>query len=241
MTTLSHAPARCSGRLIGRWLALPLATLASTGCGASLFGSGAYDSQACVEEALRRDPTTEEAALARLVMGEACTQGDAKACSVLGVAFELGAGGDADPERARAFFRHACSQGNPRACGNLAHLELTISRDPVVLAQARDLLLKTCEQGDASACGFAGALARGGADRNPEKTAELLQSACDRGQHRACFDLAELRSSGRARVDVRDLELYVKACVAGVEVACRRLGPRPATVAVAELPQTAAQ
>jgi TPR repeat protein len=111
----------------------------------------------------------------------------------------------------------------------------------VVLAQARDLLLTTCERGEASACAFAGALARGGEDRNPEKTAELLSGACERGQHRACFDLAELRSEGRPRPEVRDLELYVNACVGGVEAACRKLGPRPATVAVAEFPQSASQ
>jgi uncharacterized protein len=221
------------GRHGGRWLSLSAVLLASTGCATSLFGSGAYDSQACVEEALRRDPTTEEAALARTIMEEACKQGDPKACSVLGVAYELGAGGDVSPDRARAFYRHACSGGNQRACGNLARLELTTSQDPIVLAEARDLLITTCEQGEASACGFAGALANRGEDRNPEKTAELLAHACERGQPNACFDLAELRNAGRERPEVRDLELYVTACLAGVEKACRKLGPRPATIALA--------
>ena len=195
-----------------------------SGCTKTLFkANSAYDSQACVEEALRRNPTNPDAVDAAAVFAKACGERDAAACSVHGLMLELGAGVTEDRGQARALFTQSCGEGNPRACANLSRLELRFVKDPGGIAVATDRLLVACDEGEPSACAEAAALVDARTDRDPEKTRALLERACQRGQTKACFDLAE-RSSGHDPADPVRLELYVRACVGGHEPACAQLG-----------------
>ena len=90
-----------------------------SGCTTSLFNArGAYDSQACVEESLRRNPRSPDAVAAAIAMDVACREGDPAACSVHGLMLQLGAGTAEDGARARALFTHACGAGNQNCEGN---------------------------------------------------------------------------------------------------------------------------
>lgn len=204
------------------------------GCSGSLFSAtSAYDSQACVEESLRRSPESRDAIDAAAVMSKACREGEAAACSVLALMLELGSGVPEDRVRARSLYTHACHAGNLRACTNLSRLELTFVEDPGAVAVATDRLLVACDEGEPSACAEAAALVDARSDRDPSKTRWLLERACNNGQTKACFDLAEL-STNHDPSDPALLELYVRACVGGHEPACVRLGGGRRVVAAAE-------
>ncbi len=204
------------------------------GCSGSLFSANsAYDSQACVEDSLRRNPNSRDAIDAAAVMSTACLEGDAAACSVHALMLELGAGVPEDRVHARALYRKACSENNHRACANLSRLELTFVKDPGAIAVATDRLLVACDEGEPSACAEAASLMDGRTDRDPEKKRWLLDRACQSGQTKACFDLAEL-SSVQDPSDPARLELYVRACVGGHEPACVRLGGGRRAVAATE-------
>jgi len=114
-------------------------------------GAG-YDSQACVENALRRQPDAAEVLDAAPVLSAACQEGEAASCSVLGVMYELGRGFPVNAPRALALYGAACEAQNLRACGNLGDLLLedpSSEREP---ARAISLLQKACDGGQARAC-----------------------------------------------------------------------------------------
>ncbi|HEX3772129.1 MAG TPA: hypothetical protein VHV30_14735, partial [Polyangiaceae bacterium] len=104
----------------GRGVAVAgLAAIASilSGCmGPSFAGP---DQQACVERSLRRTHDTLAVAAARFQFEQGCHEGDAEACSALGVIYEVGAGAPANAARAVALYEHACDAGSVRGCANL--------------------------------------------------------------------------------------------------------------------------
>lgn len=115
-------------------LTVPLVT---TGCAAGVFGDpSGYDSQACVEHALRQRPDPETAAQAVMLFGDACRHGDPGACSALGVAYEVGLTGVADRRVAAAHYRHACALGNATGCRNLQALVSRPQAEPAKILVA---------------------------------------------------------------------------------------------------------
>jgi TPR repeat protein len=112
-------------------LAALAALLALGGC-----GGAPYDSQACVENALRRNPDPALLPDAAEQISAWCQTGDAASCSTLGVMYELGLGVRADRARAARLYRHACSDGNARACDNLGGLAPPATPRPATRAPA---------------------------------------------------------------------------------------------------------
>lgn len=115
-------------------IALPLV---ATGCAAGVFGDpSGYDSQACVEHALRQHPDPETAAQAVTLFGDGCRHGDPGACSALGVAYEVGLTGVVDRRAAAVHYRHACALGNATGCRNLEALGARPRAEPAAILAA---------------------------------------------------------------------------------------------------------
>ncbi len=201
-----------------------------TGCASGLFGDPTgYDSQGCVEGALRRHPRTAESQASVAMFRDACDHGDGGACSALGVAYEAGVGGPADPARAKIAFRQACDLTNARGCANLGALIARGSDDAHDLAAAVGLVRRACDVGELAGCAELGRLTRDGrgVPVDAAKASSLLEAACDGGELRACTDVA---NALEASAPSRALTLYVRSCVAGEPAACAKLErhePRP--------------
>lgn len=205
-----------------------------SGCGAGLFATAdGYDRQACVEEALRHRPDAKLAAAAAPELELGCRAGDAAACSVLGVTYELGLGHDQDISLARGLYFKACTAKNERGCVNSANLEIAQHRSPAAVAHAREMLWLACEAGEPSGCASMGAqLAKGdGVPRDLEQAGRMFAKGCDGGSAAACYGLAELERGSDAKPQAALMELYVKACVAGHQPACKRITSPPMRVA----------
>jgi TPR repeat protein len=92
-----------------------------------------YDSQTCVENALRNGPDPRDVRDAATAFAGACGAGEAASCSVLGVMYELGTGFPANGARALELYEAACGAHNVRACANRDRFLLTAraaARDP---------------------------------------------------------------------------------------------------------------
>jgi TPR repeat protein len=89
-----------------------------------------YDAQECVENALRNAPDPSDVRDAVSAFTSACEAGEAPACSVLGVMYEVGRGFPLDTPRALALYGAACDAHNPRACANRDRLLLTHGTAP---------------------------------------------------------------------------------------------------------------
>ncbi len=211
-------------------LAVPL-----SGCGAGLFASAdGYDRQACVEEAMRQRPDAKLAAAAAPELELSCRAGDAAACSVLGVTYELGLGRELDTSMARGLYLKACTANNQRGCVNAANMEIAEKRSAGAVAHAREMLFTACEAGEPSGCAAMGAqLVKGdGVPRDLEKAGRMFEKGCNGGSAVACFALAELKRPSDPKPQAALMELYVKACVAGHQPACKRIAAPPMRVAV---------
>ncbi len=187
-----------------------------------------YDSQACVEEALRRapDPSLIPAAATEFELG--CKGNDAGACSALGVLYELGIGRAKSYAGAHKSYERACKAGNQRGCVNLGRLESERSQATNLdRSRARILFATACEANEASGCAELGRmLAR---DKSPNRDLVgadiMLGRACEKNLFRACYELAELYRGQPAEDVARSTTLYAKACLSGYQPACMRLDP----------------
>ena len=205
--------------LASSWLAVSV-----TGCIGSSSRAAAlhYDEQACLEQALRRDPDLRTLEKALVAFGEACSEGHPEACSALGVMNEIGVGVPANPARAVALYDRACRSGNVHGCTNLAVARIEGIGGPRDVRLAARLLEPSCDRGDARACLY---LARlhdigEGTSQDHALAGWLFEVACDGEEASACIARAEsLANAGR-----RDQasEFYDKACSLGDVRACAR-------------------
>lgn len=210
-------------------LPIQLAVLlgALSGCSSSLFGPAGsrFDPQACVEDAIRGDATPAVAPVAAAEFERACRNGDASACSALGVITEVGWDRPADPGAAAGLFARACQGGNARGCVHLSRLELDGQVPGAHPVAARSRLEGACLGGEPFACEELGKrLATGdGLPRDVHRARPLLEVSCQHRRGDACFELASIDAPVGTIPDPWTLELFVTACVAGHEGACARL------------------
>jgi TPR repeat protein len=190
-----------------------------TGCASSFENQGGYDSQACVERALRRTDDLETAAIATKKFEGECNDGRGDACSALGVIYEAGAGVTPDLPRAVALYRRACNAGNQHGCGNLG-----IARANGFVAAGARLLEPACIGGDARSCAYLANLYLTGntVPKNPGHAVHLLERACDGEEAAACVALGDALMKADLGDDAS--QFYGKGCLHGSATACRRLG-----------------
>jgi uncharacterized protein len=203
--------------------------LTASGCAGFSMGNkpGLVDArQDCVEGSLRRAPDPGVLPEAATEFDAACSDGQAAACSVLGVMYQLGRGVDRDDERAHALFAGACAAGNAGGCVNLG--SMLVADGDVVTASVR--FQWGCDHGEKRGCAELATLHAqgvGGIPLDLPRAATLYEIACHAGDGTACFRAASLREYGPlAQNPLLVITLYEQACATGVADACERLPKR---------------
>lgn len=199
--------------------------LAGAGCHRSFGGAkSGYDQQACLERALRRNPSSALVGQGAKQFADSCHDGELESCSALGVMHELGLGVKRDMFQALALYRKACDGGNVHACINVGTALAKIEGEGRDTVTAAAIFKDACEKGNQEACTrLAGLYLVGdGVSLQPITASRLLTGACDRGNPTACLEL------GKAAQDRKDTKmadtLFEKACFGGDIEACARLG-----------------
>jgi TPR repeat protein len=217
---------------LGGSLALLVAALSASGCAsAPAAGAGRFDSQGCVEQALRGEPDLAVLPIAEEEFRSACDRGNGAACSALGVMFELGQGVSRNTLFAMDLYRRACERGNARGCANLAGALIKDGASPGAIATAVALLTRTCHGRAAVGCGLLGRMtAQGiGVEKSTAAAYALFARACASGDGESCRYVGDALSLEDGDGSARALELFVKACVAGDAEGCARMaGASPA-------------
>jgi TPR repeat protein len=189
------------------------------------LGEMTFDPQTCAENAIRHDPDASLAREAAATFSERCAVHEVAACSMLGVAYELGVGIGRDHHRARGLYRHACDNGNVRACGNLGELMLADLEPGARPSAALELLQASCNGGNPRACAALGrAFAQGRVvPQDATTAATLFDRACARGEASACVEEADLIDRGAVQRDPRrSAQLVGIACARGDVDGCAR-------------------
>lgn len=202
---------------------------ATSGCGIQWMRHGPlghYDQQLCVETALRRnpDPATLASAYARFEAG--CQEGDAAACSTLGVMYERGLHVKQSVPRAVRLYDRACKGDNGGGCVNLGMAYKAGAGVEVDAARAAQLFEMACERGDVRGCTeLASVMARGqGIPSDARQAAELFETGCSAGHADACYRLASYFEDGTFGPDpFTAMTFFEKACIAGISAGCERL------------------
>lgn len=197
------------------WLLLLVALPA---CDASWTQSGLdRRGQACIEEALRRNPDPALLPDVAAALEAHCAEGNPADCSALGVMFELGLERPQDSTAALRLYTRGCEGGNQRACVNLNRLKMTApAATREIRTQALHAFEVACSRGEATGC-----YELGGIETSGELAVSAYERACSMGLGRACMRLAELRG--------HDPELTAMACRFGHLPACSAMmGPAPA-------------
>jgi TPR repeat protein len=179
-----------------------------------------------------REPKTPEhaetAAQTPAALKQACTRGDLRACSQLGVCYRDGTDVPKDLAQAVRMFRRACDGGHMPGCSNLGVAYAngdSVTKDPV---RAATLFKQACEGGYAEACVAIG-VAYANADGVPKdlaRTVNLFKQACDGGAAKGCNNLAMLYDTGAGvpKDESRAAALYQQACDGGAAPSCYNLG-----------------
>lgn len=184
--------------------------------------------QRCVERSLERAPR-EMVLEAFPQFRSACADGDASACSALGVIEERGSIAPARPDVARRHYEVACAAGDTRGCANFGRVLLRGVGGPARPTEGRALLERSCDARDPVACGTLGWSLVGGRDlpRDEARGRDLLRAACDGGHAASCVELGD---SLVADADVGDRRaapaLWLKGCALGASAGCGRMAPR---------------
>jgi hypothetical protein len=121
----------------------------------------------------------------------ACEAGDAKKCSEVGGAFNLGGTVPSDEAVATTYYAKACELGAAASCtfvGRLLHDRSHAGK------KARDYYSRGCELGDAEGCSRLAL----GPDALPggEQTLPLLVKACDESDAQACAEMGRRHDTG---------------------------------------------
>lgn len=114
-----------------------------------------------------------------------CDEGtDARACYLMGFAYETGRGRPLDVARARQLYQQGCERGNVDACKGFARTICISNGVPAELGAVVATLEASCDAGDAESAIYLAYLwlARG----DESKAREWLQKACSLGSTAAC-------------------------------------------------------
>jgi TPR repeat protein len=159
---------------------------------------------------LTGDDTTRDYAKARALYSWACESGNLKACSNLGVIYDLGRGVPKDLARAIALYQRSCDGQNAEACRNLGLVHEEEDRREL----AEQYLSMGCESGSIEACNDLGSLyitemrsrvldrVLGSLVTNPVAARRAFGLACRGGSADGCANLgfvyAQMPLPGRA-------------------------------------------
>jgi uncharacterized protein len=202
---------------IRSWIGGAIATVV-LGCGASL-------SPADTAEEASRSYDQRDFERAADLYQDACDDGEASACTRLGLMYGLGEGVARSPKKAADLYRKACDGNDARGCGSLGQVTLDGNGVAKNERRADELFDKACRAGHPAACAEHGvSLWRGrGALRDAARAKGLLERSCGAGFGRGCFYLGVLLRMGEEGVpaDPRGAEHALrKACQLEEREAC---------------------
>ncbi len=158
----------------------------------------------------------------------ACDDGDASACGVLGLEFEVGERVPRDIARAAGLYGQACELGDMEACtilGSLYHTGQGVTRD---LARAVSLHERACDGGEMMGCESLGRMHETGSGvlQDYGRAAALYRQACEGNLPSGCnsFGMILQQGLGVEPNPESALERFAEACDAGNLEGCVNLG-----------------
>jgi len=157
-----------------------------------------------------------------------CNQGDAAACTMLGILYAKGDGVAKDIQRAIELYRKACDAGDAWGCSNLAFKYKNGNGLEKDMKQAATLFEKACLAGNGQSCNEAGRLyERGnGVTKDQRRAVYFYEKGCRQENWDSCLNLGVMCAQGRGleRDYERAVSLFEKACEAGDPMSCGNLG-----------------
>jgi hypothetical protein len=114
-----------------------------------------------------------------------CDEGDARACVILGRAYQNGKGVSQDRDKAYALYKERCEAGTQEACARQGYMHLTGVGAEKSETRGKKLINAACDAGEPTGCFFKTRF-RGISDAEKQK---LLRAACDQHQADACKEL----------------------------------------------------
>jgi TPR repeat protein len=162
----------------------------------------------------------------------ACSSGDDRACSELGILHFRGVQARPEPAPdlpvALSYLRPSCEQGNLMSCLWMGFHDLDYRNENRDVEAGVELLERACRGGIQAACASLGAtLLSGmrGIPRDPARALGLLQRSCEAGALWGCYHLglAAQHGVGVSADLIRARELYQQACDGGELAACQAL------------------
>ncbi len=157
-----------------------------------------------------------------------CNQGDADACTMLGILYAKGDGVAKDIQRAIELYRKACDAGDAWGCNNLAFKYKNGNGLKKDMKQAANLFEKACLAGNGPSCNQAGRLyERGnGVTKDQRRAVYFYEKGCRQENWDSCLNLGVMCAQGRGmkRDHERAVNLFEKACEAGYAMGCGNLG-----------------
>lgn len=144
-------------------------------------------------------------AATRKHFSRACSLGHERACFNVGVMYQDGVGGAADPEHARWLFNKACQFGYASGCynfGNMAMEGKGGARDDIAARKAQET---ACTAGVTQACNSLAVLVEAGrgGNRDMARALALYKTACDGGHKAACDNIAAGAGVSLTQADYR--------------------------------------
>ena len=176
-----------------------------------------YNSSACAERALRSGARHDGA---NQVLVRACSQDDARACSLLGVLQETNKPTAAPARAAWHLYAGSCRSGYAHACANLADV---YRRQAAQATRAAELYEYACLNGVPRACDSLAVMHHDGTgvSRDGKRAVQLGYTACSLGYGPACLRLGYAQERlGRAKVAA---QWYQEGCKQGALEGCDAL------------------
>lgn len=187
------------------------------------------DGEACIALAEYHDngwePVTRNVARAAQLLEQACIQGQAPACLLVGVRYFAGNGVSRDDVKGFGFVKRACDAGYEAACRSTRILSAVgwgTERDKV---HGENNLRALCKEEDWGACTMLGAILAA-KDAGSAEAATLWEKACNSGDANACTSLGDnhLHGKGKPKDPAKAASYISKACTLGNTYACSLLG-----------------
>ena len=159
---------------------------------------------------------------------KACDNGDAEACTQLGVMYATGKGVALNIPRAVEFYRKACDGGSAVGCTNLGYMYATGKGVPQDNVRAAAYYKRGCDGGNGGGCTNLGFMYENGngVDQDNGLATDYYQKGCDGGDAIGCSNLGYMYENGRGvRQDYgRSIEYYKRGCDGGNGRGCGNLG-----------------
>ena len=196
-------------------------------------GASAHDCAARALAAWADAQDEREVACIARTLADACTLGDASACTHAGRMWLDGRGVTRDPERGLEMLARGCDGGVQAAC-MVAIRWLADERHASSVHAGQALRARldgeiSCLSGSIDDCTNLGQAYYAGREPYPHdlaRSAAAYQRACDLGGAVACSNLGDAYEYGESlpRDLVRAAALYERACHAGAAIGCANLG-----------------